>query len=170
MTLDDLYKICNELSEQFNDEFNIPIVINKRFTSTLGQCTAEYDQELGYYVPTKIEIAGRALQEASDACLREVIMHEWCHAYLIKTDHEIDHGHDETFKKLAKKIGIPPSATTKYEMKDGSSAFRAHKYTVICPKCGEIAGYNRMCRVLKNIWSAEHSICGTIGLTYEQNW
>ena len=170
MGLKDLYKICYDLSEQFGDEFSVPIVINNRLTSTLGQSLAKWNHEEGYMYPTGIEISGRALRDLCDEDIIDVVKHEWTHYYLTKTDPTVRHGHDMVFKDLCKKTGCNGDPDMEIRTRDGRSVLRTHKYTVICPKCGEIAGYDRMCRTLKRIDLAEHTACGTVGLTYEQNW
>lgn len=170
LTLTDLRNECVRLSAENGDVFDVPVKLNGRLTTTLGQCVTMWSAKHNCYRPVAIEISTRALAEVSDEDMLDVIRHEWSHYYLGKTRPDENHGHDHVFKELCQKIGCGGDAGMDVKYKDGKSEHRHHKYTLICPVCGEIGGYDRMCRTLRMVNCVEHTICGTKGLRYEQNW
>ena len=163
----DLKAECIRLSKENGDVFNVPVVLNGRLRTTLAQCKSTRSAITGLLQPKVIEVSKWAMQELTDEELIDIIRHEWSHYYLAKTDPASHHGHDNVFRDLCKKVNCDHSATRDTE---GTEERKKHKYTVFCPKCGEIGGYDRMCKTLKNIQYAEHTKCGSTGLTYEVNW
>lgn len=170
LTLVDVKNECIRLSKSVGDTFSIPVLLNGRLTSTLGRCIVVWEQKKQCYRPTVIEISKRALEEISDDDMIDIIRHEWVHYYLAKTRPQEDHGHDRTFKALCRKVQCNGDAESTVTYKDCLSDYRHSKYTLVCPLCGDVAGYNRMCNTLRFADQVQHKTCGTKGMTYEVNW
>lgn len=166
LTITEITKICQDLSNKYNDTFDIPVTINKRFTSTFGRVLSKpIEEDNEWYQPIKLEISASFLQKATYDSIISVIKHEWAHYYLIKTT-GYPHGHDTKFKALCAEIDCEGSST--YMPETSAPMF---KYTVYCNTCDKVLGhYSRMCGTLKNIADCRCAKCGEANLSYTQNF
>lgn len=74
----------------FNDILECSIVLNKRFKSTAGRCS---------YINKnmcKIEISPYICNSKSK--IRNILLHEMCHAAVMLIDKDLAHGHGDKFK------------------------------------------------------------------------
>jgi predicted SprT family Zn-dependent metalloprotease len=166
LTVAEITEICQELSDKYDDTFDIPVTINKRFTSTFGRVLSEpIAEDNDYYQPIKLEISASFLQKATYDSIVSVIKHEWAHYYLIKST-GYPHGHDAKFKALCAEIDCEGSATYIPE-----TSAPLMKYTVFCRTCNkEVGYYSRMCGTLKYLDECFCAKCGEKNLTYIQNF
>lgn len=147
----------------------VPIRLNGRLTRTLGRVHQEYDPQVGGYVSTLVEFSKQLLETATDASIREVILHEAAH--LIVTDRTLEsHGHDAMFKAVCAEIGTSnDGVSTKVERTVEEKSL--YKYNIFCPTCHKtIGGYNRRCKTIDNIAFCTCKGCGKGGLQVIQNW
>lgn len=160
---------CVKLSSLTGDTFDIPILINRRFSKTLGRVTIKIN-ELQIWVPTLMEISESLLETGTDADIVSVIQHEWCHYMVTKRTGE-SHGHDAKFKAMCAAIGCANDGVSTRLESDKEEDEPRYKYSVICNTCKkEVGGYTRMCPTLRNIQDCYCKTCGKFNLTYVQNW
>lgn len=166
-TVEKLTTECQNLSDKFNDKFDIPVTINSRLTTTLGRCRSRRDMA-DQWAPFEIQFSKQFLENSSDSDIISVIKHEWAHYYAVKSTKE-KHGHDSYFKNICAKIGCQ---NDQRQFKGiTSNEEKKFKYEVWCGDCGKlIATYNRMCPTLKNIRACHCGLCDGKALYYKQNW
>ena len=157
----------NRLSGMVNDEFDIPVFINSRLTTTLGRVIQEVFN--GYCCSKKMEFSKAFLETSTEASIKSVIAHEWAHYYATKSTGE-RHGHDLYFKSICARVGCADDkATTEVERIVDSNP--VYKYTVFCPNCNEAIGeYTRMCKTLRNLDDCTCGKCDGGNLYYIQNF
>lgn len=165
----DLNRIKLEMEEvcrKANVRFDIPVKLNRKLTRTLGRVHQECHN--GIWEPVSVEFSKQLLETASDKSIRDVVLHETAHVITtIRTGES--HGHNNYFKAVCAEIGTSnDGAKTKVERTVAASAL--YKYSINCPKCGNIGGMNRMCKTLKEIEFCGCKKCGSVGLTWTQNW
>lgn len=163
----DLTKIKNEFyaaCRKGGMDKEIPVLMNGRLTRTLGRVTM--DPIGDKYVPTMVEFSKRFVETSTDFDIREVILHEAAHAIVTYKTGE-DHGHDAVFKRMCAVLG---TSRDKAEGKINRIVAHTSKYEVICPTCGVIAEFSRMCNTLRNIKHCSCRDCGSHNLTYIQNY
>lgn len=154
---------CQQLSAAVGDEFDIPVVLNKRLTRTLGQVVQDQEGEKWY--STSLEISKTFLSVANEEDFKNVIEHEWVHYYLTKVTGKL-HGHDAEFKKMCARIGCTHDSKTL-----ATELELPYKYTIHCHSCGkDIGGFSRMCYTLKHLEEYQCEKCGSKDLSYKQNW
>jgi predicted SprT family Zn-dependent metalloprotease len=166
-TIDRLKEECQNLSNKFNDNFNVPITINNRLTTTLGRCRSrKINSE--QFEPFELQFSKKFLEKSVDEDIISVIQHEWAHYYVTKITKEAC-GHNNRFKEICAAIncqndqrvfkGIAPNSEKKF------------KYEVHCKNCKKVvAHYNRMCPTLRNIEYYQCSYCEGKELFFKQNW
>ena len=163
MNKQEMLAICQGLSAQFNDTFNIPIVINGRLTRTLGRCCYHN------LTPDRIEISKNVATYCSAEEITQILKHEWVHYYITKITNE-RHGHDALFRSYCSKIGCAADKP-KVEL-EGLKANRdiISKYTVTCEGCGKKYYYNRMTKKLRDLSFCFCAECNSSDLTLTQNY
>ena len=98
--INDLVEFCKE----FLVAYDLPdwtLVINKRYTRTLGSCS---------YYKKRIHLSYNLLRTCTEDVVYKVIMHEIAHALLP------DEGHSSVFNKLAKCMGGFTGTTTRVKI------------------------------------------------------
>ena len=165
-TVEAITDYCKELAAKVGMEFDCPVVLNGRLSTTLGRLIST--SGIDGYTPSRLEMSKRLLATATDESIKGVIEHEFCHWYVTKTTRE-HHGHDQVFRNACAMIGCTNdrAKTTVDRMVEASSIY---KYTVNCPNCGVIGGYQRMNSTLRDIDLCTCMNCNSGGLTYTQNW
>lgn len=165
-TVEQIRKHCIDAFRKDNldfDHFNLPIAINGRLTQTLGRCF--YTRKNGVLEPSKLEFSRQFLETSTDECIISVIYHECAHALTALRTGE-PHGHDAVFKATCARIGCTnDGAKTTVERTVEKETL--YKYIVICPKCGVLGGYNRMCKTLREISQCRCKDCHS-KITYQQ--
>ncbi len=167
-TVERITDYCKEISESMGDTFDCPVAINGRFTRTLGR--VKYQKIRGHYQILVLEIAKSLLATCDDESIKQVIMHEWAHYYLIKTTDE-DHGHDAAFKRICHKIGCTNDGC-ETEVNRIASTEKMWKYEVTCDYCNEaVAHYAKRTFALENIDLYLCPKCGKAHTMHvKQNW
>lgn len=169
ITLNDIKREYNRLSELYGDTFSVAVKVNNRLVRTHGQCISELNEEDGYYYPSEIHISERMLQTATDETIMSIIRHEWVHYYLGKTEPWANHGHDAAFKHMCAQIGCTGNATDSLEVREGVNKWDSYKYVIVCPHCGPIGGRVRICDVIRHPEDYKCRKCGRSGLKVRVN-
>lgn len=142
MKLIHVKEILNQLSAEHNDIFDIDVIINKRFTRTLGRVT--HSSNKGIVKATLMELSAQLLEFSTEEEILSVIKHEWAHYYITKITGQ-NQGHNAQFKALCDSIGC--HGTIAINLTEGSMP--VSKYTVTCAECGEVIGnYSRKCKTV----------------------
>lgn len=142
--LDKIKNECESLSKSKNDVFSISIELNGRLKKTLGRVFFG-QKPTGEFYAKKMEFSKSFLEAATDEEIKQVIAHEWCHYYLLKSTKQ-NHGHDNVFNTLAREMGGNEGCYINLE-----KASNNYKYSVRCSECGEdLGGYYRAGFVVKN--------------------
>ena len=166
--LERITKEFTEIVEKAGCEMNVPVSLNNRLTRTLGRVISERNKYTNVTKNVKVEFSTNLVQTSSDKSIRSVIEHEACH-YIATYRSKLPHGHDDYFRAICDEIGCTNNKTT--TSVDRLVADEAiYKYTIYCPKCGVIGGYNRMTKTLQNLDLCGCKKCGSHKLTYKQNW
>jgi predicted SprT family Zn-dependent metalloprotease len=168
MSLAKIKEYCRKAFEKAGYDFNaenIEIRINGRLTRTLGRCFTEIRAGVAY--PTKIEFSRQLLETSVDDSIIAVIEHECCHA-LVALETGERHGHDAVFKRMCARIGCTNDGTSTHVERTVADS-EIYKYSVYCDKCGFVAGYNRMCKTLRELDYCTCKQCGGHKLFYIQN-
>ena len=164
-TIEDLkimvYDICNKAGVNFTG----PVELNSRLLTTLGR-VMNVDNK-----PIRVEFSKNFIENATDETVISVCKHECAHIIALVRSGKPQH-HNSYFKSICAELGTTnDGTTTNVERSVAGKAY--HRYTIICPNCGEIGSRQKMCaslRDIKNCWCVK---CGesTVGkLTYIQNW
>ena len=157
-----LEKEVKETCEKAGIELKVPVKINTRLKTTLGQVCYIGDE------PNRIEFSQQLLDTSTDEAIRQVLLHECAH-YICDVRDGISHGHDAYFRAVCAEIGCTNNKTTyKVERLKGCGAI--YKYDVFCPECGFIKGYNRKTYKLNILDRCHCTRCGSKGLWYVKNW
>ncbi len=157
-----LQKEVKEVCENAGVKLKVPVQINTRLRTTLGQVCYTGDD------PTKIEFSQQLLDTSTDEAIRQVLLHECAH-YICDVRDGTSHGHDAYFRAVCKEIGCVNNKTT-YRVERLRGCGPVYKYEVYCPECGYIKGYNRKGHILKNLSHCHCNKCGSYNLYYKQNW
>jgi predicted SprT family Zn-dependent metalloprotease len=166
MNINDMKILCETACRKYNIPFTLPIVINKRFTRTLGQVT--FEQQASNFVPIKFEISEALIDNCTDQQVKDVVLHECAH-YIAAVVSNQNHGHDAYFKRICHTIGTTNDTATTKDTDLTERLTKLDKYTVYCPRCGAIGGYQRMCSTLRYIKSCYCKKCKGYGLYYAEN-
>lgn len=147
------------------DDYDIEIALNGRLTRTLGRCFTVV--EFGIARPTKIEFSRQLVETSVDDSIIAVIKHECCHA-LVALETGERHGHDAVFKAMCARIGCTNDGITTHVERTVANS-EVYKYSVFCDNCGFVAGYNRMCKTLRELEYCTCKKCGGNKLYYVTN-
>lgn len=168
-TEEEIIVFCKDLAAQLNVEFDCRVMINGRLKRTMGKVVSYLNSE-GSVIPEKMEFSKNFLKTATENSIRDVVIHEFCHWYLIKVDHQ-NHGHDNIFKELCVRLGASElAAKSTYEPETITPIEETSKYEIICPSCGVIGKRQRASKVVKNIEWYRCSHCGNEDLSIKQNF
>lgn len=142
----------------------IPVAFNGRLTRTHARVISDWKGN--DLIPNRAEFSKQLIETATDDSIHEVILHEAAHAIVTELTRE-SHGHDAVFKKMCGKLGC--------SLDRASGEVERHtevknKYDLICPNCGVIGGYSRMCKAVREPERCGCKKCGTWGLKVKQNW
>ena len=166
-TVERITELCVEYCGRCDVEFNSPVSINGRLTSTLGRCF--YEKFYGVWTPTKIEISRKLLETATEECIKAVIAHECAHYVACAVTAE-DHGHDETFRFYCRMIGTDNDGSIYRNLTRTCDNDSVYKYTLYCKKCGKfVGGRSRACKVTKQPYNF-YSNCCHANIRVQQNW
>ena len=142
----------------------IPVLLNGRLTRTMGRVTCNWVNEV--LVPEKVEFSKQLIETATDESIHQVILHEAAHAIVAETTGK-SHGHDWVFKDMCGKLGC---GLDKASGDVDRIVEVKNKYDLICPNCGVIGGFSRMCKTVREPQYCGCKRCGTWGLKVRQNW
>jgi predicted SprT family Zn-dependent metalloprotease len=156
-----LKKEFKEVCEKAGIELKIPVRINTRLKTTLGQVCYIGDK------PDRVEFSQQLLETSTDEAIHQVLLHEAAH-YIADVRDGISHGHDAYFRAICAEIGCTNNKTT-YKVERLKGVGSTYKYDVFCPNCGFIKGYNRKGEILKHLNRCHCSNCGSKELWYVQN-
>lgn len=141
----------NRVKREFNEACRkagvvnkYPVKINGRLTATLGR--VRWLRENGNITPIDIEFSKLMVETASDETIKETILHEAAHLIAIERS-GVDHGHDSYFKSICAELGTTNDGC--YASIEAVKSIK-YKYNLVCPKCGIIGGYSRMCKAVKH--------------------
>ena len=166
-TVETITNFLKENAAKLGHDFDIPVKINARFSSTLGAMRYIHNWD-GTDTPTSIDISKQLIENASDKSIESTLLHELAHWVAIVEDpYSQAHGHDAVFKEICHRLGCDNDKTTanvEYLVNEA----KIHKYSVYCPDCGFLRGYARKGKVLKNIHAYRCPKCGS-GIYYEEN-
>lgn len=139
-----------EILEQAKVKYgNEPILINSRFSHTLGRVTYKRHMRGEAATVDRIEFSKQLLDTATDRSVRDVIEHEACH-YIATKRSGIVRGHDKYFKSICAEIGCTNDKTTT-DVERTVEAKKVFKYIIMCDTCNEQVGqYMRRCGVVKD--------------------
>lgn len=115
-----------------NMKFEGELRINNRLRTTLGRCWATCKHKDGKetYVPTKIEISGKAIESVTEKELKEILAHEFAHYYTYKNSGKHDH-ENIMFIEICKRLHTDPAPEIEVHIEE------KYKYEVFCSCCGE---------------------------------
>lgn len=156
-----LEKITNEFNQICNKAGvtnKCPVSINGRLTKTLGR--VRYVSINSKIEPIGVEFSRQFIETASDTSISDVIKHEAAHLITAERTH-INHGHDAYFKAVCAEVGTTNDGCS-YRVENIKAI--KYKYTIICPNCGEIGGYDRMCKTVREIKYCSCKRCGSSNL------
>lgn len=133
-TLNEVKEILMELDNKYGVKTaHLPILHNSRLKNSLGRC--HYDNNK----PTKFDFSTLTLNLEYDA-FKQIVMHEWSHAYTIIVHNE--KGHGKNFKATCQMIGCDNDGT-KFIDVDSLKVAKANiektvkpKYAIVCTHCG----------------------------------
>lgn len=166
-TIDEIRDMVSAACETCGVKLSHPVRFNSRLKTTLGRVVSHicYD----YVTADRIEFNENFIKTATADQVRDTVLHECGHYIVIQRTHELHH-HDATFKAVCAELGLSSNAAKAAVDLDESNTPAPPKYEVICPKCGVIDGYYRMCKTLKVIDFCTCGKCGSGNLTYKQNY
>ena len=167
----DLGKLTREVNETLTNAGvnTVPVSLNGRLTQTLGRAHASINTRTNFRWATKIDFSKQLVSIATDSSIREVLLHECAHIIAYSRDPYVNHGHDNFFRNICAEIGCSADEPSyQIETKEGISC--SHKYSVMCPNCGEIGRYNRKSKSLNNLAHCYCSRCKSHGLTLRTNF
>lgn len=166
-TVETITDFLKENAAKLGHDFDIPVKINGRFSSTLGAMRYIHNWD-GTDTPTSIDISKQLIENASDKSIESTLLHELAHWVAIVEDPDSKaHGHDAVFKEICHRLGCDNDKTTaKVEYLVNEE--KVNKYSVYCPDCGFLRGYARKGKVLKNIGAYSCPKCGS-SVYYEEN-
>lgn len=156
--------------EDYMDEIEedietLPIIINSRFSRTLGQF--HFKRTPVGIVPTGFKFA-KCIENYPKEIIDGIIKHELMHliAGVVYCD---DCGHDARWKDICRVYRVKPSATVQIPKENISEQY---KYTLRCPVCGEEWSRGRLNRGDKEYFEHECDCtkCGHIGLEVIKNY
>ena len=129
-------------AEYFNSEIpSIPVIWNSRMTTTAGYC--RYKRDLaGNKTPARIDLSLKLFKsnDFPEDEIRETLIHEMVHAYLIHKHNES--GHSARFQRMMTEItGVRKNH--RCHNYDTSGVKRVAKWAVTCTKCGYSHPYKR---------------------------
>ena len=142
-TTPNIAKMFVELNaEYFNSEIpSIPVIWNSRMTTTAGYC--RYKREFcGNKIPTRIDLSLKLFKsnDFPEDEIRETLIHEMVHAYLLHKHNESGHGW--RFQAMMTEItGVRKNH--RCHSYDTGGVKRAAKWAVTCAKCGYSHPYKR---------------------------
>lgn len=166
-TVEKITELCIDYCGRCGVEFNSPVVINGRLTTTLGRCI--YRKTNSLWNPTKIEISKHLLETATDDSIKDVIAHECAHYVTCAITHE-DHCHDATFRFYCDMIGTTNDTAVCNNLELIKPNEEVYKYTLYCEECGRfLGGKSRACKMTMNPRSYISKCCGA-NLKVLQNW
>lgn len=144
----ELTQICIEICAKVNQDFTIPVKINKRLTRTLGRVS--WIRINGKVQNTLMEISYQLLATATLDSIKEVIAHECAH-YLVNEETHENHGHDAIFKAMCNRIGCTNDGTVCHSLDREVPETQIYKYFVTCEDCGSIIGkYHRTGKIVQH--------------------
>lgn len=170
-SLDKVQKEFKEACQNAGTPCTAPIKINKRLTRTVGRVTQHFNQEKQKYEPVLVEFSEKLLKTATDASIKDVILHEASHYIITSRTGEL-HSHDSLFQAVCKEIGTS-NDTSEADIQRTVPQEALYKYSVFCSNCGEfLGGFQRQCKTLKLIANKACSckLCGSYNLKTVQNW
>jgi predicted SprT family Zn-dependent metalloprotease len=143
--LNEMFHLINKV--HFNGEIStIPVVWNSRLTSTAGRCHSIRNRYTGANTPTKIDLSlGIFRNENMDAGkIRETLIHEMVHAYLLQTKNLGGHGWQ--FQSMMTRItGVRKNHRCHNFNTEGlGRKAQAKNVQVICDRCGVVRTRSRM--------------------------
>ena len=130
-------------------EVKCEIKISSRLRTTWAKVT--YQQTLYGNVPLSITVSEKLLKYYAEEDIKQVLMHELAHYYLIVTDPYERHGHDKAFREVCRSIGCTHLHSTNSLTPIKEIPQTDYKYKLICSCCGATVGYRKSkCKVVKN--------------------
>ena len=111
-TVETITNFLKENAAKLGHNFNIPVKINARFSSTLGAMRYIHNWD-GTDTPTSIDISKQLIENASDKSIESTLLHELAHWVAIVEDPDNKaHGHDAVFKEICHRLGCDNDKTT----------------------------------------------------------
>lgn len=145
---------CKEIFAKLCEEYNYPVPVikeNGRLKTTLGR--VKYKALHGQVYDVSVEFSKTFITTSSQEDIRQVVMHEFVHYYLLFKDFE-HCGHTPQFRAMCKKIGC-----THTRARNGSTTIfkdtkalrdNGYKYAIKCSKCGKVLGYYKtVCKAVR---------------------
>lgn len=168
-TVERITEECRSISNRVGDNFDCPVAINSRLSTTLGR--VRNIRNGTKYSPLRLEMSKNFLETATDECVKSVIAHEWAHYYTTKSTGE-HHGHDKMFKATCARIGCT-NDKTKTNVERIQEVTVQYKYVIRCGSCdSEIGWYKRRCATTQAVAAGNCTCgkCGSSNLELIQNW
>ena len=148
-TEEKLAKMCAEVCNRLNIEFNVPVKINKRLTTTLGR-VIYYSTPENEIIPDCIEFSYNFLMTSTEKSIKDVVEHECAH-FLVTFITKEKHGHDAVFRSMCHRIGCTNDSSMYEDLERTVPDSEVYKYLVVCQKCGKIiAKYHRAGKIVKH--------------------
>ena len=167
-TVERIVEVCKRECQKLNVEFDIPVKINGRLTSTFGRVCYYPRSANGVVRPKVLEISKELIETATDESIEAVIAHECAH-YLLTVKSGERHGHDKYFKQVCAAIGCKnDKATTDVDRIVAKT--KIYKYSLNCPNCGNIGNYHRRVQAVQHPELYYCKKCGSENLFIEQNF
>lgn len=147
---------CKDIFNNLCKDFKVntpPIRANNRLRTTLGRVKF-YRGRFGPAYDISVEFSSKFYLSSPEEDVRQVVMHEFCHYYLLLTDPD-NAGHSPQFRELCSNIGctndgsVADSASI-FSNAEALKANSGYKYVLKCPTCGRVLGhYKTQCKKVK---------------------
>ena len=163
MTINEVITFCNTIAAEHGFTIPCPIRENGRLTTTLGRVTFRGSELIS------IEFSKRHLTSATEESIKETILHELAHAFVVLETGE-SHGHDKVFKAMCARLGTTNDGCRHNNLQMTKEESELYKYSIFCGCCGKwIGGRQRACSVTQDS-SRYQSNCCKAKLNIIQNW
>lgn len=163
----DYQKIVNDILSNNGFDFEVPVSINGRLSTTLGRARFSVNPNTGRYRAVDIELSKNLLLTAKDEDIINIIKHECAHI-IIQHGATQNYGHNNKFKEVCARLNCSfdePACAPQIANYDN------FKYVMECKNCGHKEGFARKRKFFDVINLCVCSSCrATRSLSIRQNW
>lgn len=130
------------------DTSEVEIVISPHRGKRLGSFRSPGENVPPMFAkPLRISISAAVME--NDDAFWDTIRHEYAHAVVYLTHPGENHGHDEVWKAVCRKIGCAPKGTTAASDEQKQEWVASARYRVHCESCGADTYYHRAGKIVQ---------------------